>query len=162
MRLVKRRRRECKTNYLRRLKILKSERPILVFRRTNKYSTAQYVLSHEAQDKVEFTFSSKMLLKHGWPEKAKGSLKSVSASYLTGFLAGKILLKEKKESPIVDFGMIQTLHKTKVFAFLKGLIDAGIDVSCKEECFPEENRIKGEHLKNKIPFNTIKQNLEKI
>jgi hypothetical protein len=45
---------------------------------------------------------------------------------------------------------------------LKGLIDAGIKIECKKEFFPEEDRIKGEHLKNKIQFNEIKSKIDKI
>lgn len=158
----KRRRRENKTDYLKRLKLLKSEKPRMVFRKTNKYIIAQYVESHEAQDKVVFGVNSKDLLKYGWDEKAKGSLKSVTASYLTGYLSGKKILKGKLETPIVDFGMIRVLHKTKVFAFIKGLNDAGVEIPSKEEAFPEENRLGGEHLKNKIDVSKIKANLDKI
>ncbi|MEN7982003.1 MAG: 50S ribosomal protein L18 [Nanoarchaeota archaeon] len=156
---IRRRRKECKTDYLSRLKLLKSGKPRIVFRRTNRYIIAQYVISKEAQDKIVFGVSSKALLKHRWPENAKGSLKSISASYLTGYLIGKEIKKKKLETPIVDFGMIQTLHKTKIYAFLKGVIEAGIEISCDEKCFPEENRIKGEHMKNKI---NVEEIMEKI
>jgi large subunit ribosomal protein L18 len=156
MRIQKRRRRENKTDYLKRIKLLKSEKSRLVFRRTNKYFIVQYVSSFEAQDKVEFTITSKELMKSGWPESAKGSLKSVTAAYLTGQLVAKKILAEKKETPIVDFGMIRTLHKTKLYGFLKGLIDGGLEINCQEEAFPSEDRIKGEHLKNKVDFEKIK------
>jgi len=106
--------------------------------------------------------TSKELIKFGWPEKSLGSLKSIPASYLTGFLFGKKIINKKLEEPIVDFGMIKTSHKTKVHGFLKGLIDSGIKISCKKEAFPEEERIKGESLKNKIPFEEIKLKIEKI
>lgn len=159
MKTIRRRRKENKTDYLTRLKLLKSQRPRLVFRKTNKYVTAQYVISKEAQDKVIFGVSSKTLLKNGWPESAKGSLKSISASYLTGYLIGKEIQNKKLETPIVDFGMIKTLHKTKIYAFLKGVIESGIDIKCDEECFPEENRISGEHMKNKV---NVKEIMEKI
>jgi len=157
---IRRRRHENKTDYLHRLKLLKSEKSRVVFRRTNRYIIAQYVESHEAQDKVVFGVNSKDLLKHGWPETAKGSLKSISASYLTGYLMGKEIEKKKLETPIVDFGMIRTLHKTKVYAFLKGMIDAGIEISCDEECFPEEERISGERMKNKVDVEKIKGGLK--
>lgn len=159
MKTIRRRRKENKTDYLKRLKLLKSGKPRMVFRRTNKYIIAQYVESHEAQDKIVFGVNSKDLLKYGWTESAKGSLKSITASYLTGYLAGKTILDKKLETPIVDFGMVQTLHKTKVYAFLKGLIDSGIEISCDEECFPEESRIKGEHMKNKVDIEKIKSSI---
>ena len=162
MKIQKRRRRENKTDYLKRLKLLKSDRPRIVFRKTNKYLNAQYVTSDEAQDKVIFSISSGNLLDYGWDEKAKGSLKSITASYLTGYLTGKKILKEKLEEPIIDFGMIRALHKTKVFAFIKGLIESGIKIKSDEGAFPEEDRINGEHLKNKVDVSKIKLNINKI
>lgn len=162
MKTLKRRKKECKTDYGKRIKLLKSEKPRIVFRKTNRYLIVQYAESREAKDKIIFGLTSKELLKHGWPQNAIGSLKSLTASYLTGYLTGKKILKDKLEQPIVDLGMIRVLHKTKVYAFIKGLIDAGMKISCKKEAFPEENRIKGEHIKNKIPFDEIKNKLEKL
>jgi len=161
MKTLKRRRREHKTDYLKRLKLLKSEKPRIVFRRTNKYIIAQYVESEEARDKIILGVNSKDLLKYGWPENAKGSLKSITACYLTGYLIGKQINNKKLENPITDFGMLRAIHKSKVFAFLKGLKDSGISVKCKEEAFPSEERIKGEHLKNKIDIEKIKEKIGK-
>lgn len=161
MKTLKRRRKEYKTDYGKRFGLLKGGAPRIIFRKTNKYVIAQYVLSEEAQDKAVMGITSNELLKHGWPESAKGSLKSTTASYLTGYLMGKKVLNQKLEKPIIDFGMIRTLHKSKVYAFLKGLIDSGIEINCEEEAFPEESRIKGEHMKNKIPFEEIKSKIDK-
>ncbi len=161
MKVQKRRRREAKTDYGRRLKLLKSEKPRIVFRRTNKYVTAQYTVSDEARDKVVMGISSNVLLKYGWPKEAASGLKNITAAYLLGYLMGKTIQKKKLEQPIIDFGMIQTLHKTKVYGFLKGVVDSGIAISCKEEAFPEEGRIKGEHLKNKVDFEKIKSSIDK-
>ncbi len=164
VRMAKRRRRECKTDYLNRLKLLKSGRPRLVFRITNKYVIVQYVESKAAQDKVVFTVNSKNLLNHGWPEEFKGSLKSISASYLTGYLVGKKIKGNKLAEPIVDLGMLKTIYKTKVYAFIKGLIDAGLVINCKKEAFPEEDRIQGKKLKKDFSeiFSEIKSKIEKI
>jgi len=159
MKTQKRRKREHKTDYLKRFKLLKSGKPRVVFRKTNKYIIAQYVKSKEAKDKVEIGVNSKDLLKYGWPKSAAGSLKSISASYLTGYLIGKQIKKKKLENPVPDFGMIRALHKTKVFAFLKGLKDAGIEIDCNEEYFPSEERIKGEHLKNKVDVEEVKSKI---
>ena len=159
----KRRRRENKTDYLNRIKLLKSEKPRLVFRKTNKYVIGQYIESEEAKDKIIFGVTSKFLMKYGWPENFKGSLKSIPASYLTGYLIAKKILKDKLEKPIIDFGMIRTLHKTKVFAFLKGAIDGGLGLSCSKEAFPEEERIIGKNMKEDFSttFEQIKSKIEK-
>jgi large subunit ribosomal protein L18 len=159
----KRRRKENKTDYLKRIKFLKSEKPRLVFRKTNAYVLGQYIESEEARDKVIFGLTSKVLLKYGWPENFKGSLKSIPAAYLTGYLIAKKILKDKLAKPIIDFGMIRTIHKTKVFAFLKGAIDGGLELSCPEEAFPEEERIIGKNMKEDFSktFEQIKLKVEK-
>lgn len=161
MKIAKRRRREAKTDYLKRIKLLKSNSARIVFRKTNRYIIAQYVISKEAKDNIILGSTSKELLKFGWPKELGSSLKSLPASYLLGLLIAKKIKERKLENPIVEFGMIKTLHKTKPYAFLKGLIDGGIRIKCKEDAFPPENKLKGEHLKNKIPFKEIKEKIIK-
>ena len=164
MRTLKRRRKERKTDYLNRLKLLKSEKPRMVFRKTNKYIISQYVESESAQDKIIFGVTSKSLLNHGWPKNLVGSLKSIPASYLVGYLSGKKILKEKLEKPIVDLGMHRVIKKTKIFAFIKGLIDSGIEISCSEENFPEEERILGKSTKGDVSkkIMEVKSSIDKI
>lgn len=158
---LKRRRKENKTDYLKRLKLLKSKMPRIVFRKTNRYIIAQYVTSKQAKDKVEIGINSKQLIKYGWPKEFQGSLKSIPASYLTGFLIGKKIIKEKRETPIIDFGMIRVLHKTKLFAFLKGLIDVGIKIKYQKDVFPNDEKITGKNLKKDFSniFNEIKSKI---
>jgi large subunit ribosomal protein L18 len=147
MRIDKRRRRECKTDYAKRLKLLKSETPRIVFRKTNKYIIGQYVTSNEAQDKIELGVTSKDLMKQGWPKEFEGSLKSITASYLTGLLLGKEVKAKKLENPILDLGMTRVISKNKAFAFMKGLADSGLEINCDEENYPEEERIEGKNMK---------------
>ena len=163
MKTQKKRRKQNKTDYKKRLNLLKNEAPRIVLRKTNKYFIAQYISSEEAKDKVSFGFNSKILLKYGWPEEFKGSLKSIPAAYLLGYLMGEKILKDKLKQPIVDVGMIRTIHKTKFFGFLKGLIDSGININCKPEAFPEEERIIGKSLKKDFSkkFEEIKSKLKK-
>lgn len=160
----RKRRVECKTDYLARLKMLKSGKPRLVFRKTNSYLIAQYVVSEEAQDKVVFGATSKDLIKYGWPENFKGSLKSIPASYLFGILVSKKIQKEKLEEPIVDLGLQRVLYKTKIFSFIKGLIDGGLNIPCPEEAFPERERIEGKSLKEDFGpnFNKVKEKVESL
>jgi len=162
MKTQRRRRQEGRTDYGKRVKLLKSEKPRLVVRRTNRYIIAQYTLSEDARDKIVFGITSKALLKYGWPEEFRGSLKSVSAAYLTGFLMGKQIQKQKLEQPIIDLGMLRMQHKNKLFSFIKGIIDSGIEISCKEEAFPEEERIEGKNLKEDFSkhFSKIKSKIE--
>jgi len=160
MRTQKRRRKENKTDYNKRLKLLKGEKPRIIFRKTNRFIITEYVISKEAQDKVVVGLDSRKLMEYGWPKETEGSLKSITASYLTGYLIGKIIIKQKLETPILDVGMNRAIHKNRIYAFIKGLIDAGIKMNCKKEFFPEESRINGEHLKNKVPFSEIKSKID--
>lgn len=147
MKTIRRRRKEKKTDYGIRIKLLKSELPRLVFRKSNRYIISQYVVSEEAKDKVVIGITSRVLMKYGWPEDMHGSLKSIPASYLTGYFLGKKIIKEKLETPILDIGMIRNVNKNRFFSFIKGLIDSGVDINSKKEVFPEEERIKGKNLK---------------
>jgi large subunit ribosomal protein L18 len=163
MKTLKRRKLEGKTDYGKRLKLLKSHSPRLIFRKTNRYIIAQYVTSKQAQDKIEIGITSKKLKQFGWPEEFEGSLKSIPAAYLTGFLMGREINKKGLKTPIVDFGMVRALSKNRGYAFLKGIIDSGVKIKCDEKQFPEEERISGKNLKEDFSkiFKEIKSKIEK-
>ena len=163
MRTIKRRRKQSKTDYGKRIKLLKSGFPRIVFRKTNTYVLSQYVETKEAQDKVIFGFCSKDLFRYGWPKEFENSLKSIPAAYLLGFLSGKRIQKEKLKTPLPDFGMSRMVHKTKVYAFLKGLIDSGLELKYKKDIFPDENKLSGKNLKKDFSseFSKIKSKIEK-
>ena len=59
--------------------------------------------------------------------------------------------------------MQRVLHKTKTYAFLNGLVDAGVNIKYDKTLFPEEDRIKGKHMKKDFStiFEQIKSNIEK-
>jgi len=160
MKTLKKRKLERKTDYGKRIKFLKSRGPRIAFRRSNRYLISQYITSEEAKDRIKFGLNSKMLIQYGWPEKSK-NLKSTPASYLLGILTGKKILEEHLEIPVIDFGMLRVLPKTRIQAFIKGVVDSGLKIKYKNEAFPSEDRITGKHLKNKIPFSEIKSKIEK-
>ena len=163
MKTLKRRKLEGKTDYGKRLKLLKSNSPRLVFRKTNRYIISQYITSKQAQDNVEIGINSNKLKKFGWPEEFQGSLKSVPAAYLTGLMMGEEIKKKRLKVPIVDFGMLRVLSKNRGYAFLKGVVDAGIKIKCDEKQFPEEERIQGKHMREDFSktFEQIKSKIEK-
>ncbi|MBI2046787.1 50S ribosomal protein L18 [Candidatus Pacearchaeota archaeon] len=168
MRVKKKRRMQGKTDYRARIALLKSRKPRIAVRKTNRYIIAEYITSEDAQDRVLYYANSKELLNYGWPSEMQGSLKSLSACYLTGkLLAEKIKKKEgkKKEKDIeavLDIGLARNIPKSRIYAALKGIIDGGISISCKKEILPEEGRIKGAHLKKDVSkiFEKIKENIE--
>ncbi|MFA5061465.1 MAG: 50S ribosomal protein L18 [Candidatus Pacearchaeota archaeon] len=152
-RTIKKRRKEFRTDYVLRKKLLESNTPRIVIRKTNKYFIIQVVESSEAQDRVIMTTISKELLKNGWDEKYRGSLKSISAGYLTGLLVAK---KLKKGKFIVDLGIARKIHGSRIYAVVKGLIDGGVDIVANEKIFPSDERLKGEHLKSEVKEMIIK------
>ena len=155
------RRKQGKTDYKARITLLKGKTGRVVFRKTNRYIIGQYIKSEEAKDRIIVGVFSRKLLEYGWPKTATGSLKSIPASYLTGFLLGKEMLEKDEKQGIFDIGLLRSIEKSKPYAFLKGIIDAGIDIKADKKMFPEEKRIIGGNLKISLDFNKIKENIEK-
>lgn len=155
------RRREGKTDYKARVGLLMGEKGRVVFRKTNRYITGQYIESKEARDKIIVGVNSKELLNYDWPKSNMGSLKSIPACYFTGFLLGKKMLDKEIKNGIFDIGLNRNVKKSKIYGFLKGVVDSGIKINCKEEVFPEEKRLRGGNSKAKLNFEEIKKNIEK-
>jgi len=141
-RLIKvqyRRRRENKTDYSSRMQILKAGLPRLVVRRTNRYITLQVIESKEAQDRIICSANSKELLKYGW--KNSFSIKNLNASYLTGYLCALKSIKAEANTAIADIGRHMSTKGNRIYAAIKGAIDAGLKINCSEEILPEIERI---------------------
>jgi len=138
-----RRRREGKTNYLRRKKLILSGLPRLVARKTNKHIIAQMIEASVEGDKViASAHSSELRKKYGW----LGSLKSLPAAYLTGLLCGYRALEKGVKKAILDVGLQASSRGGRVFAVLKGCLDAGVEIPHGGEILPDEDRIKGQHI----------------
>jgi large subunit ribosomal protein L18 len=157
----KKRKREKKTSYSKRFGFLKSGLARVVVRRTNLYLYVQLVESDEAKDKVIVSVSSRELLKHGWSKEKKGSLKSIPAAYLTGYLAGKKILEKSKGKVILDIGLQRNKPNGRLYSALRGLVDSGVDIAHSSDVFPSDERVDGKHLKDfKINVNEIKEKLK--
>mgnify|MGYP001770661664 CR=1 FL=1 len=138
-----RRRREGKTNYYKRYKLLLSGKPRMVVRRSNKYIWVQFIEFDIKGDKVIAAAHSKELEKlFGW----KGSFKSTCAAYLTGFLAAARFLEKGGREAVLDIGLHKPTKGARVFAALKGALDAGVEIPHGEEILPSEDRIRCEHV----------------
>lgn len=146
MKTIRRRRFEAKTDYKARLALLKSEKPRLVVRKTNRYVVVQIVKTDIAQDKVIVGSSSKILLTKGWPTELAGSLKSLSAAYLTGFIIGKSAQKAGIKGAILDAGMHINVKNSRIYAVLKGAVDSGLDIPHSDEVLPEMESIKNDKV----------------
>lgn len=152
---------EFKTNYNKRLKLLKGKSPRLVVRKTNRYISLQIIESKNAQDKVIYFASTKELLKSGWPKDKKGSLKSLSAAYLAGLLLGK-KAEKLKGRVIVDTGLIPNTKGSRIYAAIKGVADSGIEINYNKEIMPAMERIEGKTHKLDAIFNKVKGAVTKI
>ena len=155
--IQKKRRREKKTNYDKRRRLLEGNKGRIVIRKTNRYATVQYVESTVAQDKIIKSINSRDFIKLGWPKEKQGSLKSLAAFYLAGYSLGKEIGTEKE--CVIDTGLIRSTKGSRVYAAIKGLIDAGVKIKASKEMLPSEDRIKNERVKDF--FDKVKENLEK-
>jgi large subunit ribosomal protein L18 len=140
-----RRRFEGKTNYHKRIKLLKSRKLRVVIRVSNNHTRVQIIQSKRGGDNVMISaFSKELASKYGWT----ANTGNIPASYLTGYLVGSRAKKNNIQEAIFDLGIFY--HKNRVLAACKGIIDAGLQVPYHEEFFPDslEERIKGMHIEN--------------
>ena len=144
-RLRFKRRRDGETDYRRRMKLLRGETPRAVVRISNTQTTCQLVEFNPDGDIVIASVNGKALVdKYSWPEDA--SRKSIPASYLTGFALAKNAISSGHESAILDIGLSASSKGSRVFAALKGMIDAGLEIPHGEDVLPDEDRINGIHI----------------
>lgn len=138
-----RRRREGKTDYKRRLKLLLSNKPRLIIRRSLKNIVMQIAEYAEKGDKILVSANSKELeKKYGW----KYSRNNLPASYLTGYIIGKKAVKKGVKHAIFDIGLVNSVKGCKIYSGLKGALDAGLKVPCSEQILPNEDSIKGKNI----------------
>lgn len=142
-----RRKRELKTDYKKRLRLLMSKKLRVVLRFSNQKITAQIVGFEVKGDKVHIATSSQNLLKSGWLY----SSKNFPASYLTGLNLAKLAREKISDKELIlDTGFRTPLKKGKIYAFLKGAIDGGLNVKHREseDIFPSEEKISGKDIQD--------------
>src|SRR3989338_7378818 len=143
--LKHRRRREKKTDYEKRLAMLKSKIKRFVIRKSNSSIRISLVETINASgDKTINSMNSKNLKEFKWM-----AAKNMPSAYLIGYAFGLKLIKDKfNEEAIADIGLVTPLRGSKVFAAIKGLKDAGINIKASEEAFPSEDRLKGKTIED--------------
>jgi len=156
--MKKRRRIENKTDYKARSILLMSDKPRIIFRKTNRYIIGQCVSSNHAIDSVVVGANSRELPDYGMPK--ADSIKNIPASYLTGFLLGKKISDKDIKEGILDIGLLRNVSGGKIYAFLKGVVDAGIKVNHNPKIFPNEARLLGRHLNKTVDVAKIKSAIE--
>lgn len=141
-RVALKRRREGKTNYYKRRKLILSKKPRLVVRVLSKTAIVQVAIPAPKGDIIIVSAHSNELKKLGW----KGYGRNTTALYLLGYLAGLKAAKKGIKEAVLDIGLHRPVKGSRVFAAVKGAIDAGLEVPVGEEMLPSEERIKGEHI----------------
>ena len=139
-----RRRREGKTNYYARREMLKSSKTRLVIRRSTKHMRVQFVNALPDGDITLVDASSYGLKNFGW--KLNGN--NIPSAYLTGYLAGKRAKDMGINDAILDIGLQSNTRGSRIYSGLKGVLDAGVSIPTGNDIFPEEDIIKGDHIKN--------------
>jgi large subunit ribosomal protein L18 len=156
-----RRRRQGKTNYHKRLKLLQSGETRFVVRRSNTGIVCQFIAYEAAGDKILASATAKDVKAAGLTQT---SAKSLPASYLTGYIAGVKAKKAGVSGAIVDIGMQTATKGNRLFAAVKGALDAGITMPVGADMLPTQERIEGKHIADhrNVTFNitALKQNIK--
>ncbi len=146
-RVAFRRRREGKTDYKYRLRLLKGEVPRATVRVTNRRVLVSVEAFDPTGDQVRATADSHELVEIGFPGT---SLTSTSAAYLTGYLAGLRSVAAGEGHAVLDSGLTHPTPGGRIMGALRGLLDAGMEIPHSDDGFPAKERIAGTHLKTPL------------
>ena len=138
----KRRKREGRTDYRKRLFLLKGRKSRVVIRKSLNSVLVQLVQYQAIGDKVLATISSTILSEHGWKYKKN----NLPACYLTGLLMAKKAKELGVKEAIADIGLQPSVKGNKLYAVVKGLLDGGLQVPSSKEVLPSMDRISGKHI----------------
>ena len=133
---------EGRTNYRKRLRLLLSNKPRLVIRRSLNKIISQIIEYHPKGDRTLVSCSSNELMKYGW----KGGLKNTPAAYLSGLLIGKKAVEKGIKEVTPDIGFHTPNKGSVIFALLKGAKNSGLKIDINEAVLPSESRLSGQHI----------------
>jgi large subunit ribosomal protein L18 len=136
-----RRRRDNRTDYYKRKKMLSGGELRAVVRRSSKNVTVQFAKFGMEGDKIVTATTSAELKAFGWEH----ACSDIPAAYLTGYLAGTKAKKAGVGYAVLDLGMQTPAKGAVLFAALAGMIDAGIDIP-HGDVLPSDERLDGEHI----------------
>lgn len=138
-----RRRRSGKTDFYKRKRLILSNQYRIIVRSSLKHIKIQFAKAELIGDKILTSASSSELVKNfNW----RGATGNIPTAYLTGLLAGKKALKNNIENGVLDIGIASPIRGNRLFAALKGLIDAGLDIPHSDLIYPPEDRLRGENI----------------
>jgi large subunit ribosomal protein L18 len=131
----------------------------MVVRRTNRHILIQLVTAEMEGDKTLVSANSSELEQYGYT----GATANTPAAYLTGMLFAVKAKKAGQDRAILDIGLNRATPGARVFAALKGAVDAGLEIPYGEEIVPSEERLKGAHIAAYNPkAKDIVKNVEQV
>ncbi|KXB05842.1 hypothetical protein AKJ51_04670 [candidate division MSBL1 archaeon SCGC-AAA382A20] len=139
-----RREREKRTDYYYRRSLLRSGRPRFIARHSLKNVRAQVATPSSEGDEILASAYSGELSKWNW----RGYKSNTPAAYLVGLLCGYRAKETGVNECILDIDRYVASPQAKIFAILKGGVEAGLDIPHKKRILPSEERCKGEHISN--------------
>jgi large subunit ribosomal protein L18 len=117
--------------------------PRFVVRSSLKHTAVQIINAHSIGDRTLVSVSSQEISKEfGW----KAYCRNLPMAYLVGFLIGHKALSQGIDRTIFDIGLKKASKGGRVFATLKGAVDAGLNMQYNAKIMPSESRIRGEHI----------------
>lgn len=139
-----RRRREGRTDYHARYKMLLSGKIRAVVRKSLRHIVVQFVKAEIGGDKTLSFTKSTELRKYGW----EYNCGNIPAAYLTGFLAGLKAIRNNINEAILDIGPQRSTKGGRIYAALKGILDVGVWIPHSEEILPSPERLLGKHIEH--------------
>jgi len=139
-----RRRREGRTRYAKRRRLVTSGKARFVVRPSNKHLMAQLIQAKPGGDHVLASAHSSELKEFGW----RGPCGNLPAAYLTGLLVARRAKEAGISEAILDIGLHARGPGSRIFAAAKGAVDAGLVVPHQKEALPPEDRVHGKHVMN--------------
>ena len=136
------RKRQQRTDYLKRINYIKSNKPRLIIRAHTNNITLQVVQYEPKGDKAMVTVHSEELKKLGW-EYHRGN---IPTAYLSGVLLGTKAKSKNIKEAILDLGLQKSSKASRIYAALKGVVDAGVKVPHAEDVLPSKEKIEGKDI----------------
>ena len=146
-----RRRRDNRTDYYIRKKLLTSGKLRAVVRRSSRNINIQFAEFGMGGDNIVTSVTSAELKALGW----KHACSNIPAAYLTGYLAGKKALNAGIEYAVLDIGMQTPAKGAVLFAAVAGMAAAGLDIPHGDGVLPSDERLKGDHIGKAADVDTV-------
>lgn len=139
-RVAFRRRRENRTNYTKRLAMIKATTPRLVVRKSAQGVLVQFIAFDEKGDRTLAAANSSELEAHGWMPQS-----NAPSAYLTGMLAGARAKKAGVKGFHLDIGMATPTKGSILMAGALGAKQAGLSAEMDEKIV-DAKRLDGSHI----------------